>query len=190
MLLLGEKINEQRHRWPMSMQSIPLLTVPLEPSLQRGVGHGTHGPLFILKVCHWWIEMMNLPDGSSSWVCSEDRGRGGWSGALIPPQPLAAAFPWPAPRPSWVLCGASGARNNSHVKSHFRTEQSYLCAARFQMRWKNKAWTDGRIFSFHFPLVNLTSSFAHGMFVFHTWTFFPPDIKFNIWKLVLAKLTK
>lgn len=82
-------------------------------------------------------------------------------------------FSWPAPRTSRVLCGASGARNNSRVKSHFRTEQSYLCPARFQMRCKNKVWTDGRICLFHVPLVNLVSSFARGMFVFHTWTFFP-----------------
>lgn len=82
-------------------------------------------------------------------------------------------FSWPAPRTSRVLCGASGARNNSRVKSHFRTEQSYLCPARFQMRCKNKVWTDGRICLFHVPLVNLMSSFARGMFVFHTWTFFP-----------------
>lgn len=132
---------------------------------------------------------MNLLDRWNSCVCSEDRGTEGWSGGSDSLAATGSCLFLAGSVRFMVLCGASGARNNSPVKLHFRTEQSYLCPACFQTPWKkNKVWTDGRIFLFHFPLVNLTSSFVRGMFVFHTWTFFPPRYKIQYLKVGAGKV--
>lgn len=148
------------------------LTAPLESSLGCVARRRTHDHLFIASICCPELQMMNFLAGLNSSVCWEERAGGGSAEALIPVQSQAAAFSWPAPCTSWVLCGASGARNNSHVKSHFGIQQSYLCPARFQVQWKKgmNRWTNLLV-----PFLSGESYklFCPCMSVFHALIFFP-----------------
>lgn len=169
MELQGEKWVSERHRWlsntnaERELPSAPLIIL-------QWVTHITfRSERSAVSNSRWWVFLMNwIPE------CAWRRGRR--SPCLWFWFPRSS---WQLTFPGWLLgphrsCTVpSGARNNSHVKSHFRIEQSYLCPARFQMQWKKNVWTDGGIHLFHFPLVNLRNSFACGMFVFRTFNFFP-----------------
>lgn len=133
-----------------------------------------------------WVFLMDwIPE--CTWRVEADKG--GCAGALISSQKLAAAFSWPAP---WLRrsCAECWAPETTVMSSRTSGLNKVISVQHVSKGSEKEVWTDGRIYLFHFPLVNLRSSFAHGMFVFHTLNIFSPDIKFGIWKLVLAKLTK
>lgn len=179
-MLLDEKINEHRTRTTkISQYRAPASWQPLLNHLGDVcvACRRIHHYLFIVRVLllvigadkfPWWIELLRVLGGEAY--------RRPW-------------FPrsnWQLPFPGQLLalrgsCVVRWAPETSHVKAHFRIEQSYLCPARFQMQWQ-KVWTDGQIHLFHSPLMNRTSSFAHGMFVFHTLTFFFSQIENSIFE--------
>lgn len=141
-LLLDEKINKPRTRMTKMSQCRNIDSTSWIICGMCGALQNTRSPFHCERLL-WGVADDGFLAGLNSSVCWEERAGGGSAEALIPLQSQAAAFSWPTPCTSWVLCGASGARNNSHVKSHFRIQQSYLCPARFQVQWKKgmNRWT-------------------------------------------------
>lgn len=184
-----KKLISLGHGWPKWVHA-ETRTAPLESSVGCVVRRRTHDHLFVASVCCEELQMMDFLAGLNSSVRCEERVGGGGAEALIPLQSQAAAFSWPAPCTSWVLCGAAGARNNSHVKLHFGIQQSYLCPACFQVQWKKgmNRWTNLLV-----PFLSGESDelFCPCMSVFHALIFlFFPDRKLSTPKLILAKPIK
>lgn len=143
--------------------------------------------LLMLRVRLSVVPMTNFLDESNSWVLlGRERQRR-----------LCAGFflgSWQSPCPGEIPgCRGSStmpmvARDNSHIVPHFRREGRYLYPARFQVPKKSiSRWIDSPV---SLPSVSL-SAFARDLFVLHTFKYFSsPDMKFSIWKWVLAKVAK
>lgn len=183
-----KKLMSTGHGWPKSVNTEH--PPPDSPSwiisVMCGVSQDTRLPLFIVRVLllviqadkfPWWIELLRVLGGEEYrrlWFpCSN----------------------WQLPFPGQLLalhgsCVVRWAPETTVMSSRTSGSNKVISVQHVSKCSEKKVWTDGQIYLFHSPLMNLTSSFAHGMFVFHTLTFFFPDRKFNIWKLILAKLTK
>lgn len=122
-----------------------------------------------------------------TWRVEADKG--GCAGALISSQKLAAAFSWPAP---WLRrsCAECSAPETTVMSSRTSGLNKVISVQHVSKGSEKEVWTDGRIYLFHFPLVNLRSSFAHGMFVFHTLNIFYPRYKIRYLKVGSGKVNQ
>lgn len=134
--------------------------------------HRTHDYLFIARVLlllirddefSWWIEFLSVL-GGKRWrrLC--------WR-LWFPRRP------WQLPFPGQLLalhgsCVVRGAPETTVMSSRTWGSNRVISVQRVSKGNEKQVGTDGQIYLFHSPLVHLTNSFACGIFVFHSLTFY------------------
>lgn len=170
----GWKINEHGTQTTKISQHTASASWQPESSRKCVACHRTHGYLFIGRVLlllirdaefSWWIEFLSVL-GGKRWrrLC--------WR-LWFPHRP------WQLPFPGQLLalhgsCVVRGAPETTVVSSRTWGSNRVISVRRVSKGNEKQVGTDGRIYLLHSPLVHLTNSFARGMFVFHSLTFFFP----------------